>query len=158
MARLMPQFSANRTVREYTEKYYLSAAERYRQRSAARGASAQDILRCRKLIARYWSQVNFGHVSAETVGDFHNFRVQTYLGDLEPDLVRVELYAAARDGEPPAKQTMTRGEALLGSVGGFIYTAQVPSSRPADDYTARIVPAFRDLQFPLEANEIHWQR
>jgi glycogen phosphorylase len=34
----------------------------------------------------------------------------------------------------------------------------VPSSRPAGDYTPRIVPAFSDAQVPLEAKEILWQR
>ena len=34
MARLTPQFSANRTVREYTEQYYLPAAAAYRERAA----------------------------------------------------------------------------------------------------------------------------
>jgi len=38
MARLTPQFSANRAVREYTEKYYLPVAAMYRQREASRGA------------------------------------------------------------------------------------------------------------------------
>lgn len=38
MARLTPQFAADRTVREYTEKYYLPAAVADRKRSANRGA------------------------------------------------------------------------------------------------------------------------
>jgi glycogen phosphorylase len=53
---------------------------------------------------------------------------------------------------------MTRGDALVGSVSGFIYAAQVPSSRPADHYTPRILPAFRDVRVPLEAKQILWQR
>jgi starch phosphorylase len=53
---------------------------------------------------------------------------------------------------------LTCGEALAGSVSGLIYTAQVPSNRPAGDYTPRIVPAFRDVRVPLEANQILWQR
>jgi starch phosphorylase len=51
MARLTPQFSANRAVREYTEKYYLPAAARYRQREASRGELAQQILRWRNVVA-----------------------------------------------------------------------------------------------------------
>ena len=77
---------------------------------------------------------------------------------MEPDAVLVELYAQGRNGEPRVRTAMTRGDALVGSVGGFIYTAHVPSSRPADHYTPRIVPAFRDVQVPLEAKQILWQR
>jgi hypothetical protein len=36
MARLTPRFSANRTVREYTEQHYLPAATAYHLRSANR--------------------------------------------------------------------------------------------------------------------------
>ena len=37
MARLTPRFSANRTVREYTEQHYLPAATAYRERAADKG-------------------------------------------------------------------------------------------------------------------------
>ncbi len=157
-ARLTPEFSANRAVREYTEKYYLPAAAMYRQREASRGALAHQIWRWRDAVAEHWSKLNFGQVNSETNGDFHNFRAQVYLDELEPDAVLVELYAQPRNGEPPVRQPMTRGDVLVGSVSGFIYTAQVPSSRPADDYTPRILPAFRDVHVPLEAKQILWQR
>jgi starch phosphorylase len=38
MALLTPRFSANRTVREYTEQHYLPAAAAYRERAADQGA------------------------------------------------------------------------------------------------------------------------
>ena len=37
MGRLTPRFSANRTVREYTEHYYIPAARAYRERAADNG-------------------------------------------------------------------------------------------------------------------------
>jgi glycogen phosphorylase len=158
MARLTPEFSANRAVREYTEKYYLPAAARYRQRAASRGALANQIVRWHTAVAEHWSKLNFGQVYIETVGDFHRFQVHVYLDDLEPDAVLVELYAQARNGESPVRLPMIRGEALAGSIGGHIYTAQVASSRPAGDYTPRIVPAFGDVSIPLEWVQIFWQR
>ena len=158
MARLTPQFSANRAVREYTEKYYLPAATGYCQREASHSAMPQRIAAWREALAEHWAKLNFGQTHCETVGDFHNFRVQVYLDELEHDAVRVELYAQPRNGEPPVRQPMTREEALAGSISGFIYTGQVPSSRPSGDYTPRIVPAFRDVQVPLEADQILWER
>ncbi|HEY6420003.1 MAG TPA: alpha-glucan family phosphorylase [Candidatus Binataceae bacterium] len=158
IARLTPEFSANRAVREYTEKYYLPAAAGYRQRAASHGALAQRISQWRDTIAEHWSKLNFGTVHSETIGDFHDFRVQVYLDKLGPDSVLVELYAQARNGEPGVRQPMTRGDPLAGSVNGFTYTARVPSSRPATDYTPRIVPTFRDVHVPLETKQILWQR
>ncbi|HTT75449.1 MAG TPA: alpha-glucan family phosphorylase [Candidatus Binataceae bacterium] len=157
MARLTPEFSANRTVREYTEKYYLPAAAEYRRREASRGAVAQQISQWHDAIAKHWPKVRFGRAYSDTIGDFHNFRVEVYLDQLQPDSVLVELYAQAHDGGPCVKQPMVRGEELNGSAGGFIFTAQVPSSRPAADYTPRITPAYPGVQVPLEVQQILWQ-
>jgi hypothetical protein len=41
MAQLTPRFSANRTVREYTEQHYLPAAATYRERATDKGGSGQ---------------------------------------------------------------------------------------------------------------------
>jgi glycogen phosphorylase len=158
MARLTPEFSANRAVREYTEKYYLPSATRYRQREASNGALARQILLWQKTVAEHWSKLSFGHLDCETSGDFHNFRVEVYLDHLEPSGLLVELFAQSLKGEPLLRQPMTRGEMLRGSAKGFLYEARVPSNRPTDHYTPRIVPAFRDVDIPLEAKQILWQR
>ncbi len=44
MARLTPQFSTNRTVRDYTEHHYLPAATTYRERAADKGAAGRNIV------------------------------------------------------------------------------------------------------------------
>ena len=44
MARLTPRFSANRTVREYTEQHYLPAAAAYRERAADKGAVGREVV------------------------------------------------------------------------------------------------------------------
>ena len=158
MARLTPEFSANRAVREYTDKFYLPAAEAYRRRAASRGAPAEELARWTRSLAPLWSKLKFGKVFVETAGDFHRFRAQVYMNGIEPEAVRVELYANSNGGSAPFRQAMTRAEALVGAVGGFVFTADVPSNRPAADYTPRIVPAYRDLAVPLETPEILWQR
>jgi starch phosphorylase len=158
MARLTAQFSANRAVREYTERYYLSAATRFHERAVAQGTRARAIELWRDWIDKNWAKLNFGSVRVETIGDFHEFRVQVYLGELKPDAVAVELYAAARDGAAAFHQPATLTEPLLGTVGGFVYTAQVPSSRPTGDYTPRILPSTEGVSVPLEEPRILWQR
>ncbi|MBV8135637.1 MAG: alpha-glucan family phosphorylase, partial [Deltaproteobacteria bacterium] len=158
MARLTPQFSANRTVREYTEKYYLPGAAVFRKREASRGALARAIVKANRGIRDNWSKLNFGAVHVETLGDFHQFRVQVYLGELPPDSVLVELYADPQNGEAAFRRPMHRGDALVGIVGGFTYDEQVPSNRPASHYTPRMIPAAPEVSIPLESSQILWQR
>ena len=52
MARLTPRFSANRTVREYTEQYYIPASAAYRERSADKGASGVQVVNWRQALER----------------------------------------------------------------------------------------------------------
>ena len=83
--------------------------------------------------------------------------LQVYLDDVTAERARVELYANSPDGAAPVRQPMQRGGELFGSVGGFAYSASVPSTRPAEDYTARVVPFKDGASVPLEAGEIWWQ-
>jgi len=53
---------------------------------------------------------------------------------------------------------MQRGHELLGSQGGYAYTAAVPAARPASDYTPRVIPFKAGVLVPLEASQILWQR
>jgi len=53
---------------------------------------------------------------------------------------------------------MTRVRQLAAAPGGYIYSAVVPATRPATDYTACILPHRAGVAVPLEANPILWQR
>jgi starch phosphorylase len=158
MARLTPRFSAGRTVREYTDRYYLPAAAAYRQRAADNGKLGQEILSWQASLAQHWDAVRLGELEVETAGDQHAFRLQVYLDELDADAVRVELYADAPDGEPPVRQAMMRGEPLVGAAAGYVYAARLPAARPHSDYTPRLIPHRPDAAVPLEANQILWQR
>ncbi|MBI2455529.1 MAG: alpha-glucan family phosphorylase [candidate division NC10 bacterium] len=158
MARLTPRFSANRAVREYTEQYYLPAAAAYRKRAADKGALGAQVLAWRRQLAAHWPEARFGAVRVETRDDQHQFTVQVHLGGLEPEAVRVELFADPMDGGEPVRQAMARGRKLDGPDNGYEYTASVPASRSAGDYTPRLVPHHPDAAVPLEAAEILWQR
>jgi starch phosphorylase len=158
MASLTPQFSANRTVREYTEKHYLVAAETYCQRAASEGKLAAELCAWKRTVDQHWGRVRFGSVSVETANAEHRFQVQAYLDDLPPDATRLELFAPGRDGKEPERWEMRRGESLVGAAGGYLYSVSVPAERPASDYTPRAVAFHPDAIVPLEAREIAWQR
>jgi len=154
MAVLTGQFSAARTVREYTEKFYLPAAEGYAGRAANKGAAGDAMAKwCRELTDK-WSAVRFGEVKSHTEGGQHVFEAQVYLDGLTPDSVIVELYAS---GAPPARVAMKASQQLVGTGNAWAYSAEVSSDRPVSDYTARIVPYRPGASVPLEASQILWQ-
>jgi starch phosphorylase len=157
MAQLVARFSANRTVREYTEQFYVPAAAAYRQRAADKGMLGAQILDWQRALARHWGGVHFGDLQVETAADQHVFHIPVYLGALDPNAVQVELYANAPNGAAPLRQVMTRGERLTGA-NGYVYSARVPAERPAAEYTPRIIPHHPEAAVPLEATQILWQR
>jgi starch phosphorylase len=77
--------------------------------------------------------------------------VQVFLGGLDAGAVRVELFADAGSGGEAVRMTMGRGD-------GDWYSARVPATRGAGDFTVRVVPEHSDAMVPLEAGEILWQR
>ncbi|HXP61089.1 MAG TPA: alpha-glucan family phosphorylase [Dongiaceae bacterium] len=158
MARLTPQFSATRTVQEYTDQRYLPAAEAYLKRAADKGAAGRQAVEWRRNLEQKWAAVRFGEVRSETNAARHAFEVQVYLGDLDPKAVQVELYAEGLSGSAAVRQEMMRIGPLVGAVNGYAYRAEVPASRPAADYTARVIPHCLGLVVPLEADRILWQR
>jgi starch phosphorylase len=81
MARLTPHFSANRTVREYTERHYLPAALAYRERAADKGAVGRQIVDWQHSLEQKWATLHFGEVKVETRGEQHAFEVQLGLND-----------------------------------------------------------------------------
>ena len=154
MARLTPRFSATRTVREYTEQHYLPAAAAYQKRAADKGAAGLQIHNWKKTLDEKWPSLRFGEVQVDTYDETHHFEVEVYLDDLDATAVIVELYA---NGETPIRVTMESARPMLGSLGGYVYTAAVSSKRPASDYTARIIPHCDGVTVPLEAAQILWQ-
>ncbi len=158
MAQLTPHFSTNRAVREYTEQHYLPAASAYRERSAGKGQFGVETLDWRHALEQKWGALRFGEMKLETDDNLHRFEVQMYLDDLDPEAVRVELYADGVNGALPERLEMKRVRQLVGALNGYAYRAEVSAVRPATDYTARLIPHRDGVSIPLEAPQILWQR
>jgi starch phosphorylase len=158
MARLTPQFSSNRAVREYTEQYYLPAAAAYRERAADKGKIGVDMVQWRHALQQKWTALRFGEVKLETDAGQHIFEAQVYLDELTPQAVRVELYAIGVDGGAAERVVMECERQLVGATNGFVYRAGVSVARPATDYTVRLIPHRGGVAVPLEAEPILWQR
>jgi starch phosphorylase len=158
MASLTPRFSADRTVREYTEQHYLPGAAAYRERSANNGALGDRIVTWRRASEQEWATLRFGELKVESTAEQHLFEVQVYFNHLDPNAARVELYAEGINGFALVRQEMQRVSELAGASGGWAYRAQLPAARPASDYTARVIPHFDGIAIPLEDARIIWQR
>ena len=157
MATLTPQFSANRTVREYTEGYYLPAATRYQQRAANQGAAGAAIVELRQKIGSEWDKLGFGEVQTEVVANGYLFQVPVQLGTLSPDNVVVELYANGLNGEAALRIPLVP-DAVVSADGHYHYQALVATTRPTNDFAARLLPQYEGVAVPLEEDRILWQR
>jgi starch phosphorylase len=157
MALLTPRFSANRAVREYAEKYYLPAAASYLSRSAGKGVLGRKIADWRSGLGRKWAGLRFGGMRRETREGQHHFQVEVFLNGLEPQAVRVEMYADAAPGGAPFRQEMKPAAPPAGGPGGNLYGLEVPSDRPILDFTARVIPSYQGVAVPLEEGRILWQ-
>ena len=158
MARLTPRFSTNRAVREYTEQYYLPGASAYRERSIDNGRIGEEIVNWRHALDQKWTALRIGEVELMTDGERHEIAVQVFLGDLDPEAVRVEVYADGVTSGAAVRQEMKHVRQLARASGGHVYGVAVPAARPAADYTVRVIPHHPGVAVPLEAARILWQR
>lgn len=156
MARLTPTFSTNRAVRQYTDEHYLSAAAGFEQRAEKGGSLGADLLKWRTELVKHWPSVRFGSATLEEKDGKHLFQAKVFCGDLDPEFVNVELYAEGQNGGAPERHLMNRSGQLVGSASAFTYTAAIPATRPAADYTPRLVPEHQGALVPLEAPFILW--
>ncbi|MGB5324057.1 MAG: alpha-glucan family phosphorylase [Pseudomonadales bacterium] len=163
MSQLTPQFSASRTVREYTERLYFPAANAYRERVAYSGALGTSIINWQHSLKEKWGALQFGEMTVQSGNGEHLFEISVYLDGLDPGFVRVELYADGIHGDEPVKLQMSRIEmpdaALLSlEPNWWFYRCSVKAARPAEHFTVRVVPNHATVAVPLELDLIRWQR
>jgi starch phosphorylase len=150
-------------VREYTERYYLPAAQEWLRRSGdssqGKGEGGRQILNWRQRLDAAWGQLRFENLSVASCAGGFEFDAQVQLAGLAATDVAVQLYANGVDGAGPLVYDMTlQRPSAAATDGSHTYQVTVPANRPAGDYTARIVPRLAGAAVPLEANHILWQR
>ena len=158
MMKLAPQFSSNRMVREYVERFYHPAATDYEKRRARQGQLAEQLHDWYSALKLHWCQIHFGNVNVQKTDNGWSFQVQVYLGEILPDQVRVELYAEGIDGENPQVTECRCKEKITGAIHACSYQADIETTRPATDFSARVIPHHPEVQVPAEAALITWQR
>jgi glycogen phosphorylase len=153
MAVLAPTYSSSRMAREYVEQYYLAGAAELRRRMSNGDQPARE-MRCWELRLRgHWSDLHIGEKTVGRDGTTWSFSVPVDLGGVAPQDVAVQLYAEPRNGGQPFVGELSTTPSNPG-----IYIGSAPASRPAEEYTVRIIPRHTGVAVPAELPLILWQK
>ncbi len=158
MSRLAPQFSANRMLREYLEGIYVPAARAYARRTEEGARIAKDLSRWHDGLEVAWSGIRFGEVDTSSSDEGRSFWVSLSLGRVEPGAVRVELYADPVGGSPVVRAPMIPRSGGDPRAGTRVFECTIATSRPASDFTPRVVPFHPNAHLPLELPLVTWRR
>lgn len=162
---LSPFFNTHRMVREYTERFYLPVASRYRQLTEDRLARAKALAAWKARLQEGWPQVRVTEVTSGElpqllVGSQIQVQARVHLGALTPEDIRVELYLGRVDargeivgaGATPMQPTVGDAEGYY-----FFETSSVPCRESGlHGYTVRVLPHHPDLTTPFLPGLIVW--
>jgi starch phosphorylase len=159
MTSLTWRFSSNRMLRDYVEQVYLPLVPLLRERTGNGGLRGRELDRWHSGVERAWHTAHFGNVTSRDEAGRRLLTAQVYLGDLDPQAIRVEVYAEpAAPGGAAFLAGMSRTGAIPGAVNGGLYEAPIPADRPVSDFTPRIVPFHPLARVPAESPLVCWQR
>lgn len=156
MAKLTPQFSANRTVREYTERFYLPAADKFLKRSADKGAEGKKIIEAKKSLQNKWGEIRFGELKTDPIGNGYSFHATVFFADDIKDKISAEIFANGVNNKVHEVIKM-KLKSTSENNQQHIYHTEVNTKRTANDYTVRIIPCYENIAVPTEDNLILWQ-
>jgi len=161
---ICPVFNTNRMVREYAERFYLPAAQRYERLAEEDMARAKALAQWKSFLHTHWPEIRVDSVEADIpaqikVGTELQVRAQVHLGVLEPKDVTVQLYYGPLD----TKGEISKGEAIAmrweesTGEGNHVFVGFI-SARASGryGYTVRILPQHEDLNHPYEPGLILW--
>jgi len=157
LARLTPQFSANRMVRDYVEKLYLPAADNYRLRNVQGGATGRRYRDWEANLRRHWPEIRWGKRNLKSENCGCSVEIEICIGGLLPEGIQVQLYTEGLAGEKPQCLPMLRKKTAGLPTNYFCYACKIDDGRPASDYTARIIPYSPGVNIPIELNLIAWE-
>jgi starch phosphorylase len=158
MADLTARYGSARMVREYLDKAYLPAAQALRERVADGAAGAKAMAAWARRLESSWPGVHIGQPDFVRRADGWEVSVPVYLGDIAPGDIRVEIYAEPIADQAAEVTSLSHDGAISGATGAYFWRGGIPGARPADHYTARIVPWRPGVRAPAEIALIRWQK
>ena len=158
MADLTMRFSATRMVREYLDKAYLPATQAFRERVSDGAAVAKRMAAWDRHLRRDWPNVHIGETDFLLQEDGWEVSVPVYLGEVAVGDVRVETYVGSTGGAAAEVIALSHDGPIPGATSSYLYRGRIPSTRPAGDYTVRVLPSHPGVRVPAEMPLIRWQR
>ncbi len=165
MRTVCPIYSASRMVKEYTERLYLPAGQRWEVLGANGLERARALAAWRERVRANWKGVAVQSVDAEMVaaleaGTTRSVRAEITLGALTPKDVSVVLYAGPLSGEGEITSATVSEMKVEGSprTGAYIYSGTLQGQTTGlHGFRVRILPVHEDLWNPvLHMNCIAW--
>ncbi|WP_411558213.1 alpha-glucan family phosphorylase [Plantibacter sp. MPB07] len=160
---LSEPLSADRMVREYTERMYLPAAAMERELNASDQQRARELAAYKRRVREAWPQLAVAHVESggvdavPQVGDVLRLRAYVQLGSLSPEDVTVEVVCGVpgAGGELLDIRTQPLEQQQSPSTSRPEHTLEYAGTLPLDraggfGYTVRIVPRHELLLTPAE--------
>ena len=161
---LSHSFNTNRMVAEYTDRFYMPAAERYAALTEDNMARIKALAAWKQRIRDSWSQIRIEKVNGELpgeikVGDTFTGQAEVYLGPLAPEDVCVELYV----GFVNPNDEIVKGKSIRMHViqqirdGTYLFEATAQCAMSGlHGYTARVLPYHADLVTLYIPGYIKW--
>ena len=157
MACLTPHYSANRAVREYTEKYYLPAAQLFHKRTVNQNELTHQLLEWKKEVQKNWESLRFGRLNITSSDTEDIFDVELYSDYFDIKYLKVELYANPTQGASETfEMHLKQKEYVKGEP--FIFTISLLKGKSYEDYTPRVITQFPGILVPMEMSAILWQK
>jgi len=158
MVQLVAQFSADRAVRNYVERYYKPLAQAYQRRTTYQSALAVELTSVFADLARRWPDIRILDPAWGRTEAGYTLEVQVDLAGIAPQYLRVQLYRAGDGHVPPGTWDLTRDSEPVGA-GLALYKGSAPGDCEENVYTVRVIVDDRTGLFgALEVPWIVWQR
>ncbi len=164
MRTVCPVFSATRMVKEYTERLYLPAAQRWDTLGADGLERAKTLAAWKERVVAHWQDVAVRGVAAEMVtpmevGTTRPVRAEVALGTLSPQDVSVMLYSGPLAGDGEIRPATSSEMKVEGSprAGLYVYSGAVQGRATGlHGFRVRVLPAHEDLADPLAMGCVVW--
>lgn len=164
MSKVCPDFNTNRMVREYSERFYLTAHKKYMILDENNQQRAREFTKWKMNINKNWPKVKFVETSAngsieQQVGAELKIDAKVFLDSLKPEDVCVEIYHGyinpqnmIVDGSIEQMRCVEdNGESVFSFTGNIIC-----KTSGLYGYTVRVTPSSDKLAHPHETSLILW--
>ncbi len=164
MKTIVPNFSTNRMLRDYTQQMYLPALRRVRRVHADEFAVAKMLAAWKDRLRQHWHEVRVTDVQAGAhqelkVGSNLPLQARVHLGSISPDDVAVEAYYGplTPDGEISKGQSVRLDFERPDADGQHWFAGAVPCETSGrNGYAVRVVPRHEDLADRYDQGLVVW--